>query len=211
MADSNFTLNQLRKDYGLVIANQDALFAHVPPVPIAAWLRENLARQTDFALQSGSEKARSEYLIAPILLSVYDQLRERVNLFSGVEFDVDEEQGLSGFCDFIFTLAPRTPDILAPVISVVEAKKEDIPKGIPRCLAELVSAQLFNAAEGRTIETLYGIVTTGDVWKFLRLRGTEVTLDTDLYYLDNVEKIVGIVLSMLQNAPIGGTAGRSVS
>jgi len=198
MAYSNFTLNQLRKDHGLVITNQDALFADVPPVPIVGWLRESLARQTDLALQSGSEKARSEYLIAPILLSVYEQLRERVNLFSGVEFDVDEARGLAGFCDFIFTLSPRTPDIIAPVISVVEAKKEDIPKGVPQCLAELVAAQFFNAAEGRAIETLYGIVTTGDVWKFLRLHGTEVTLDTDLYYLDNVAKIVGIILSMLQ-------------
>lgn len=198
MAYSGFTLNQLRKDYGLTITYQDALFAHVPPVPLIDWLRESLARQTDFALQSGSEKARSEYLIAPILLSIYEQVRDRVNLFSGVEFDVDEDRGLSGFCDFIFTLAPRTPDIVAPVISVVEAKKEDIPKGIPQCLAELVAAQLFNAAEGRTIETLYGVVTIGTEWKFLRLDGTAATIDSDLYYLDNVETIIGIILSMLQ-------------
>jgi hypothetical protein len=88
--------------------------------------------------------------------------------------------------------------VLAPVISIVEAKKEDIPKGIPQCLAELVAAQIFNAAEGITIETLYGIVTTGTDWKFLRLRGTDATIDSDLYYLDNVEKIVGITLSMLR-------------
>lgn len=80
----------------------------------------------------------------------------------------------------------------------MEAKKEDINAGIPRCLAELVAAQIFSAAEGITIKTLYGIVKTGTDWKFLRLRGTEAVIDSDFYYLDNVEKIVGLTLSMLR-------------
>ena len=82
-------------------------------------------------------------------------------------------------------------------MSVVEAKKENINAGIPQCLAELVAAQIFNAAAERPISPLYGIVTTGTDWKFLRLDGTTATIDSDLYYLDNVERIVGIVLSML--------------
>ena len=100
----------------------------MPPAVISDWLRQTLAKQTGTALRSGSEKARSEFLIAPILMEVYEQSQERANLFSGVEFDVDEARGLAGFCDFIFTLAPRAIDILAPVISIVEAKKEDIPR-----------------------------------------------------------------------------------
>ena len=198
MAYSQFTMAQLRKEYRLEITSQSGLFADLPPAVISDWLRLTLAKQTVTALRSGSEKARSEYLIAPILQEVYEQVQERANLFSGVEFDVDEQRGLAGFCDFLFTLAPRTIEILAPVISVVEAKKEDIPKGIPQCLAELVAAQIFNAAEERNIETLYGVVTTGEIWKFLRLRGTEATIDTDDYFLNQPEKIVGIILSMLR-------------
>ena len=189
---------QLRKEYHLEITGEPALFADVPPAVISDWLRQTLAKQTGTALRSGSEKARSEYLIAPILIEVYEQSHERATLFSGVEFDVDRKRGLAGFCDFLFTLIPRTIEILAPIVSVVEAKKEDIPSGIPQCLAELVAAQIFNAAEERNLNTLYGIVTTGTDWKFLRLRGTEATIDNDLYYLDNVEKIVGVVLSMLR-------------
>lgn len=198
MAYSSFTMPQLRKEYGLVITSQNALFADVPPVPVSDLLRQILDRNADTALRSGSEKARSEYLIAPVLTEVYEQARDHANLFSGIEFDIDESRGLTGFCDFIFTLAPRTIEMLAPVISVVEAKKEDINAGIPQCLAELIAAQIFNEAEGRTIETLYGIVTTGTDWKFLRMRGTQVAVDADLYYLDNVEKLVGIILSMLR-------------
>lgn len=198
MAYSKFTMAQLRKEYHLVVTEQPDLFAAVPPAAVSDLLRQVLARNTDTALRSGSEKARSEYLIAPILQEVYEQSRDRANLFSGVEFAVDEQRGLAGFCDFMFTLAPRAIELLAPVISVVEAKKEDINGGIPQCLAELIAAQIFNAEEGRTRETLYGIVTSGTEWKFLQMQGTQVTVDADLYFLVNVEKIVGIVLSMLR-------------
>ncbi len=198
MAYNKFTLRQLHQQYGIVDTVKPALFAGVPPAPISDWLRVTLEKQTETALRSGSEKARSEYLIAPILQEVYEQSQDYANFFSGIEFNVDKKRGLSGFCDFLFTLTPRKISIEAPIISVVEAKKEDIPAGIPQCLAELVAAQIFNAEEGRTLETLYGIVTTGDIWKFLRLDGTAATVDSDLYYLTDVQKIVGIVLSMLQ-------------
>ena len=198
MAYNKFTMAQLRKQHQLVIAEKGAIFADISPSVISQWLRETLAKQTDVALRSGSEKARSELLITPILVEVLEQARERANLFSGVEFVVDKKRGLTGYCDFLFTLAPRTIELLAPVISVVEAKKENIPSGIPQCLAELVAAQIFNAVEERPIETLYGIVTSGTEWKFLHLKGTNATIDSDLYYLDNVEKVVGIILSMLR-------------
>lgn len=198
MAYNKFTMDRLRQDQGIVAREQDALFAAVPSAPISSWLRTTLDKQTDFALRSGSEKARSEYLIAPILLEIYEQSQERASLFSGVEFNVDKKRGLAGFCDFIFTLAPRTISIEAPIISIVEAKKENIPAGIPQCLAELVAAQIYNAKEGRDIPTLYGVVTTGTEWKFLRLEGTDATVDSDIYFIADVEKIVGIILSMLK-------------
>lgn len=198
MAFNKFTMRRLKQEHGIVERAQANLFSAVPSVPISDWLRVTLGKQTETALRSGSEKARSEYLIAPIMQEIYEQSQDRANLFSGVEFIVDKKQGLAGFCDFIFTLAPHKFSIEAPIISIVEAKKEDIPAGIPQCLAELVAAQIYNAQEGRDIPTLYGVVTTGDIWKFLRLDGTAATVDSDLYYLTDVEKIVGIILSMLK-------------
>ena len=198
MAYSDFTLAQLRREYNLVIARQAGLFAAAPPAIVSDLLRQTLARQTDIAVNSGSEKARSEFLIAPILIEAYDQARDRANLFSGLEFTVDAQRGLSGFFDFFYTLAPLAIDIQAPVIAVVEAKKEDINAGIPQCLAELVAAQIFNATEERPIDTLYGVIVTGEVWRFLRLQGTNATIDTDDYFLVQPEKIVGIILSMLR-------------
>ena len=198
MGYNQFTAAQMKNRFNLQITQKVAMFADVPAVPVSDLLKMSLARYARLALRGNSEKARSEFLIAPIVGEAYQQAQERANLFSGEEFNVDPQQGLSGFCDFLFTLTPLALGIEAPVISIVEAKKEDILAGIPQCLAELVAAQIFNAQADRTIETLYGAVTTGEIWKFLRLRGTVAEVDTDNYFLDQPEKIVSILLSMLR-------------
>ena len=197
MSYNKFTISQLKAQFGLQVTEQSGLFTAAPPVAVSDWLREALLRQRALALRGNSEKARSEYIIAPIMGEVYLQMRERANLFSGTEFNVDRKRGLNGFCDFLFCLMPFSIEIEAPIVSIVEAKKEDIQKGIPQCLAELVAAQIVNERAGRPIDTLYGGVTNGDVWKFLCLQGKVAAVDSDLYYLDNLEKIVGILVSML--------------
>ena len=199
MAYNQFTIRRLTQNFGLRVIEQPALFAAAPPAEISSLLRETLAANRGLALRSGSGKARSEMIIAPVVIEVYRQAQDRANLFSGVEFEVEPEQELSGICDFLFSLSPDSLIIEAPVVSVVEAKKEDILKGIPQCLAELVAAQRFNLSANRPVATLYGVVTTGEVWKFLRLRGTEAVIDSDEYFLNQAEAIVGILLWMLDN------------
>jgi len=199
MAYNQFTIRRLTQEFGLQVTAQPALFTDALPAQISALLRETLAVSTALALRSGSEKARSEMIIAPVVMEVYRQAQDRANLFSGVEFEVEPEHELSGICDFLFSLSPQSLIIEAPVVSIVEAKKEDILKGIPQCLAELVAAQRFNASANRPVRTLYGVVTTGEVWKFLRLRGTEAIIDSDEYFLNQVEAIVGIFLWMLNS------------
>ena len=198
MAYNLFTMTQLQMEYQLLITEKSSVFADVPPAIIPDTLRATLRKQTVLALRSGSEKARSELIITPLLVEVYEQMQERVNLFSGVEFDVDKSRGLTGYCDFLFSISSLHREIQAPVISVVEAKQENINSAIPQCFAELVAAQIFNAKSEWSIDTLYGVITTGEVWKFLRLRGTDATIDTDDYFLNQPEKIVGIILSMLR-------------
>jgi hypothetical protein len=58
-------------------------------------------------LGRNSEKARSELIIAPILVDLRRQLNEQISLFSGVDFTVDETKGLNGTCDFIITQSPE--------------------------------------------------------------------------------------------------------
>ena len=200
MAYNQFTIPRLTQRFGLSVIESPALCAEAPAAEVSDLLRDMLAAHTTLALRSGSEKARSEYIIAPILAEVYRQMQDSINLFSGVEFEVDLAQELVGVCDFLFCLSPMSLAIEAPVVSVVEAKKEDILRGIPQCLAEMVAAQCFNTQANRPIGTIFGVVTTGEIWKFMRLQGTSATVDSDEYFLIQTEKIVGILLWMLRTA-----------
>lgn len=197
MAYDTFTLADVRRQFGLTLREENNLFASATPVAISPWLQETLREFAPLALAMSTEKARSEMIIGPILLEVRRQKHETISLFSGVEFSVDAAQGLVGFCDYLLSLAPTHYMIEAPVIAVVEAKNENLRGGLGQCIAELVAARLFNQQQENPVETLYGAVTTGSAWKFLRLHGSEVSIDLKEYYLDEAEAIVGVLFWML--------------
>jgi hypothetical protein len=84
--------------------------------------------------------------------------------------------------------------LTAPIIALVEAKKEDLNLGLGQCLAEMVAAQIFNQKNDRAIDTIYGIVTSGTNWRFLKLINQEVYIDLSEYYLQDIGKIFGILV-----------------
>ncbi len=124
-------------------------------------------------------------------------LKHKVSLFSGIEFDVDREKGLNGFCDFIISASQEQLTLSSPIIAVVEAKNENIIGGLGQCIAEMVAAGIFNKAEGNQIMRLYGAVTTGTAWKFIKMEGLDVVIDLDEYSIENSGKIVGVLLEIL--------------
>lgn len=64
-----------------------------------------------------------------------------------------------------------------------------------QCIAGMIAAQQFNQREGQSIEVIYGAVTTGEIWKFLKLTDTTVFIDlTDYYISPNLNKILGILI-----------------
>jgi hypothetical protein len=141
----------------------------------------------------GTEKARSELLIAPVLLEVRSLAHGAVSLFSGSEFDVAPKRGLKGCCDYLLTRSPNQILIQAPVIAIVEAKNEDIKGGIPQCVAEMFAAKLFNEQEGTNLETMYGCVTSGTAWRFFKLHNMTAFVDGREYSIDSLTKILGIL------------------
>src|SRR5262249_35032841 len=147
------------------------IFAAVPALHVSALLSDTLAENIPLAVAISTEKARSELIIVQILLEVRRQAQRRISLFSGVEFTVDASQGLKGVCDFLLSLSPEQLTIEAPVVAVVEAKNDNLKSGIGQCIAEMVGARLFNEQRGSAIKSVYGVVTTGSLWKFLILDG----------------------------------------
>jgi len=119
-------------------------------------------------------------------------------LFSGVEFNVDPPRGLNGVCDFIITRSSEQFFIRVPAIVIVEAKNENITGGLGQCIATMLAARVFNAQEDQSISPVYGVVTSGSIWKFLQLLGHTVYIDLEDYYINNAGKILGILMHMAE-------------
>lgn len=197
MAYSDFTLQKLKKDFGLQVDEQPNLFASVEPVASSNLLNTTLQETVQLAIAINTEKARSEMIITPVLLEVRRRANGQISLFSGTEFNVDEEKGLVGYCDYILSRSKEQLTINAPVIMITEAKNENIKAGLGQCIAGMIAAQHFNQQE-ELIDAIYGAVTTGEIWKFLKLTDTTVSIDlTDYYISPNLNKILGILIQGL--------------
>ncbi|HLK58090.1 MAG TPA: hypothetical protein VKU00_16090 [Chthonomonadaceae bacterium] len=207
MAYNEFSLDEVEARFGLRTDMKSDYFAPVAPVPISEWLRQHLDKRAPLAMAIGTEKANSELLIMPVLLEAHDQFGGECSLFSGVDFSPDPDRGLRGVCDFLLSLSPEQLTIKSPVVAIVEAKNDNIKTGWGQCVAEMVAAQIFNHRHQNEIETIYGVVTTGSVWRFLRLCGTTVYVDRTEYYLKEVDKVVGVLLTMLRDAAAEREAG----
>jgi hypothetical protein len=198
VAYADFTLAEVTKRFGLTREEEADLFSGVADVAPSDWLRTTLDETVPLALAIHTEKARSELIITPILVELRKCSQHRVSLFSGVSFDVDPAEGLDGVCDYLVCRGPEQLVLGSPVLAVVEAKNDNIKGGLGQCVAEMVAAQRFNQREGTSLPAVYGVVTTGSIWKFLKLAGTEVWIDRPEHYLDRVEKILGILESVLR-------------
>lgn len=195
MSYSDFTLETVKKNLHLNISSRDNIFSEVAPLPVSEYLQETLAYNVPVALASNTEKSRSEMIITPILLELTKKFANQISLFSGVEFNIEPSQGLNGNCDFLISRSPEFLLINTPMIIIVEAKKENIKGGLGQCIAEMYAARLFNEREENQITEIYGVVTTGEIWKFLRLSGELVQIDLAEYFLNDVNKILGILSS----------------
>jgi hypothetical protein len=197
MAYNLFNLESVTQQFSLSRNEQINLFGTAKEVSPRRELVTLLEEHIPLALAIGNEKARSELIIAPVLAEARRLANRTVSFFSGVEFNVAPEQGLTGFCDFIFSRSPELYTLKAPALMIVEAKQENIPGGFGQCVAEMVAAQIFNERAANGLTTIYGAVTTGDNWKFLKLEGRTVFIDLPQYQIAQIDKILGILLHIL--------------
>ena len=200
MAYNKFTIDQIRKQFDIRITQGENLFNQVAAVVPSKFLNTLLARHIPLANAIGTEKAKSEFIVAPLLAELRELTHQRISLFSGVDFNVDKAQGLTGRCDFIISDSPMQFSLTAPILMMVEAKKDDINEGLGQCMAEMIAAQQFNQQEGDNHKTIYGCVTTGSNWRFLKLEGKRIWIDEEQYYIKNPETILGILLHITKTS-----------
>ena len=199
MAYSHFTLRDAQKEFHLEITEQMGTFAHIDPVSISSGLTATLAENVPLAVSINTEKARSELIVVNFLLEIRNVVfKHQVSFFSGVDFTVDKEQGLTGYCDFLISNSPEQLFVNAPVIAIVEAKNDNIMSELGQCVSEMVAAQIFNQREEHPVTATYGAVTTGTGWNFLKLQDAHVSIDLREYSIEHPDKILGILSAMVK-------------
>jgi hypothetical protein len=197
MSYSDFDLKTAVQTFGLSEDRTADLFAGVEPMQLDDSLRAWLDELAPVALGVNSEKARSEFIIAPMLIEARRRAGPPVNVLPGVAFDVDKARGLNWYCDFLIARSTEIYYVQAPVVAVVEAKKEDLIAGLGQCVAAMVAIGLFNEREGTTVPAVYGCVTSGSNWRFLKLEGSVLRIDRPEYYLRDAGKILAILVQII--------------
>ncbi len=197
MAYNNFTLESVTEQFDLSLA-VDAFCQNFPAIDPSATFAAIFSEWFPLAQQAKSEKAKSELLVSPILLESRKLAGNKVELFSGEEFSVDRDRGLNGFCDFLLSKSATPYIIDAPVMMLVEAKKGELDLGLGQCIAEMIAAKIFNESKGRPITPIFGCVTSGKLWQFLKLENLAVTIDPSEYPVLPVARILGILKWMIE-------------
>ena len=195
MPYSKFTIQELRKKFGI----QDRrvkLFENIEAIEQSSWLKETLEMSKHVSLLS--EKSKSELQVTPVLMEILKRNNYSISMFSGILLNVNESEGLSGECDFIISLRGDSYELESPVISLVEAKDDDISLGIPQCIAQMIAAFQYYQNEGKSVDTIFGCVTTGADWQFLKLNNNVVYINNELYYIKEISNLLGVMQNIIE-------------
>ena len=198
MAYSNFTIEEVLKAFQLETNEAVDISSKIEPVSPSEHLATALEKKVPLALAIGTEKASSELIVTDVLVELREKFEDRISIFSGIDFSVDVEKGLTGVCDFLVSLSPVQFYLEAPIIILVEAKRENPVTGFGQCIAEMLAAQHFNAKRGNEISCIYGAATTGTMWQFLKMKGQQLYIDKEVYAIGQCDKILGILASMVE-------------
>ncbi len=162
----------------------------VQAVMPSAFLLMLLKRNLQLPMKN--EKAKSELIVMPVLAEVWD-LNKNFKPLSGLTFNIDPSKGLKGIADFLISANPNAQELESPIMCVFEAKNDAIEDWYGQCGAEMYAARIFNEREGNDIKIIYGAVTNGFTWQFLRLEKQTLHIDTQRYAIANMPQLLGAI------------------
>jgi hypothetical protein len=199
MAYSDFTqVSQLEDKFGIQ-QKLTRIFEVIEPIEPSILLNNEL--QESFTLPLMTEKAKSELIIAPIFKEIRRYNHFSISFYSGYIFDVEPENGLTGYCDYLFTTETQSMDIKAPVFCIVEAKNRSVEEGIAQAGASMIAAKIFNDRKQHPTKAIFGCVTTAYEWIFLRLYHNILEIDiTQRYSLEqhSLPYLLGVLQQIIK-------------
>jgi hypothetical protein len=196
MTYSEFTIDDLRRTFHLTVRDRP-LFPQLGRIAPSDWLQQALRKGKDLAVLS--EKARSEFIAAPVLVTCRELLEEKIHVFSGVRLDAAPELGLKGECDFILARSESSFVLQAPLMVIVEANKNDMEEGLVQCAAEMLGARVFNEKDGKPLPFIYGCVTTGEIWQFLKLENGDLVVHPKRLKLEEIDSILWFIVECVKD------------
>jgi flagellar biosynthesis regulator FlbT len=161
-----------------------------PSVPVSDFFQRRLARlKRHFDLESYEE---SKKLLIDAICEEGLEGFEQLKIWKGAVLESDI---LNGNVDYL--VAENQRYLEAPMLCIVEAKKDDFEQGLAQCLVEMQACQWQNQQLNKAID-VFGIVTNGDTWKFYKLAITGVAYETLPYALIDLEAILGTLRYLFQ-------------
>lgn len=193
---NKFSFDRIKRRFNLNEVQKD-LFENITSVEPSDWLKQTMEITADLPIKT--EKARTEFILMPVLLELRKRNNKEFNIYSGEYFNVEPREGLAGPSDVILSMGAESYSISSPVMSIVQAYKNNIDLGLGKCVAQMIAADIFNEREDNQITTIYGCVTTGEQWLFLRLEGDTIQIHPHRFFLNELTDIIGMFQSMLDN------------
>ncbi len=191
---NKFSFDRIKRRFNLNEVQKD-LFESVSPIEPSDWLKQTMEITADLPIKT--EKARTEFILMPILLELRKRMERNFTIYSGEYFNVEPREGLAGPSDIILSMGAESYSISSPVMSIVQAYKNNLDLGLGKCVAQMIAADIFNEREDNNITTIYGCVTTGEQWLFLRLEGDTIQIHPHRFFLNELTDIIGMFQSML--------------
>jgi hypothetical protein len=197
MAYNKFTLEKVIDEFQIKVVAWDDVLVDILPKTPSDFLQAVLKEYAPLGMAIGTEKARSEYIIAPILAELRNITNKQISIFSGKTMNVDKKLGLTGVCDYLLSKDPEQYALRFPIVAIVEAKQDNLEGGVGQCAAEMIAATMLNKRKNKSTEVMYGVVTTGNMWKFLKLEGNMLYNQTAPVSMTQLDIILGVLYKMI--------------
>jgi hypothetical protein len=146
-------------------------------------------RMQVFDLQRSEEGKK--ILIDAILIEAIQSFK-RLKIWKGMSL---ESEVAHGAADYLVT--ENLGYFEAPLLCVIEAKKDDFEQGLAQCLVELQACQQTNHAIARSID-VFGIVTNGSTWQFYKSMPSGEVYESLPYAVSELSSILGILHILFQ-------------
>ncbi|MEB3338057.1 MAG: hypothetical protein VKJ46_11375 [Leptolyngbyaceae bacterium] len=178
---SSFSLAEAYKQLG-IITLPPWEFASQPILP-SDFFKTRLERlQRHFDLRSYEESKK-------LLIGAFcEEAMEGINQLKIWKGAWSESDTLIGNADYL--IAQKKDYLEAPLVCIVEAKKDDFERGLAQCLVEMQACQWGNRQIGKEIDVL-GIITNAQSWVFYKLDPSGQVFESKVYSLGDPPALLG--------------------